>query len=91
MHHGWGAVELAARIGDFEAERGLYNYGFASPSEAARRAHEWVGSVNWYLNRLVRISASYGDTKFHGGAAPDQGGNRPEEKVLLLRFQINFI
>ena len=90
-HRGWGAIELAARVGDFEAEKDLYNYGFASTLNAARHAHEWVGSVNWYLNRLVRISSSYGDTKFGGGNTPDRGGNRPEERVLLLRFQINFI
>ena len=27
---GWGAVELAVRLGDWEAEKGLYNYGLAS-------------------------------------------------------------
>jgi len=87
-NHGWGAVELAARVGDFEASRGLYDYGLADPTKAARRAHEWVGGVNWYLNRLVRISVDYGNTNFAGGAT---AGNRPSERVILARFQINFI
>jgi phosphate-selective porin OprO/OprP len=87
-NHGWGAVELAARVGDFSAERGIYNYGFASPATSPRRAHEWVGGVNWYLNRLVRISTDYGHTDFEGGAA---NGNRLPERALIGRFQINFI
>lgn len=87
-NHGWGALELAARVGDFGAERGIYNYGFASPATTPRRAHEWVGGVNWYLNRLVRISLDYGHTNFGGGAAV---GNRLSERVLISRFQINFI
>ena len=59
-----------------------------NPATAPRHLHEWVGGVNWYLNRLVRISADYGDTNFGGGATT---GNRRSERALLLRFQINFI
>jgi phosphate-selective porin OprO/OprP len=87
-NHGWGAVELAVRVGDFSAGRGIYNYGFASPVTAARHSHEWVGGINWYLNRLLRISMDYGNTSFGGGAAL---GNRLSERVLITRFQINFI
>lgn len=42
-----------------------------------RRAREWVGGVNWYLNRLLRISVDYGNTIFGGGAA---NGNRASEE-----------
>jgi phosphate-selective porin OprO/OprP len=87
-NHGWGAVELAVRVGDFSAERGIYNYGFASSNTTPRHAHEWVGGANWYLNRLVKISVDYGNTNFGGGAVL---GNRLSERVLLTRFQINFI
>lgn len=86
-NHGWGAVELAVRTGDFSVERGFFDYGFGSVATSPRNAREWVGGVNWYLNRAVRISADYGDTCFDGGAA---GGNRPNERVLLQRFQLNF-
>src|ERR1035441_3820015 len=61
-NHGWGAFELAARVGDFSAGKGIYNYGFASAAATPRHAHEWVGGVNWYLNRLVKISVDYGNT-----------------------------
>jgi phosphate-selective porin OprO/OprP len=87
-NHGWGAVELAARVGDFSAEKGIYNYGFANSVTTPRHSHEWVGGVNWYLNRLFKISVDYGNTNFGGGAAL---GNRLSERVLISRFQINFI
>ena len=89
-HGGWGAVELTARLSDFEAEKGIYNYGLANDATTPRHLHEYVGGVNWYLNRLVRITGDYGNTSFGGGAAASAGGNRPVEKVFTLRFQINF-
>ena len=89
-NHGWGAIELGARVGDFGIEPGIYNYGFASPITSPRRAHEWVGGGSWYLNRMLRISADYGNTNFRGGATAAAGGNRPSERVLLNRFQISF-
>lgn len=89
-HGGWGAWEVAVRTGEFSADQALYADGLASPSAAARVVREHVASLNWYLNRLFRISLNYGNTSFGGGTAAT-GGNRPEEKVVLLRFQINFI
>jgi len=86
--HGWGAFELAARIGAFSVEKGIYNYGFASSATTPRHAHEVVGGVNWYLNRLLRVSLDYGNTNFGGGATL---GNRLSERVLMSRVQINFI
>jgi phosphate-selective porin OprO/OprP len=88
---GWGAVEVAARVGEFRAEQGLYNFGFASYTTAPRIAHEWVGGVNWYLNPLFRISLDYGRTTFEDGATIAAGLNRPTEDALILRFQIDFV
>jgi phosphate-selective porin OprO/OprP len=86
-NHGWGAIELAVRTGDFSVERGFFDYGFGTVATSPRNAREWVGGVNWYLNRAVRVSLDYGNTNFGGGAA---GGNRPTERALLQRFQVNF-
>jgi phosphate-selective porin OprO/OprP len=86
-NHGWGAIELAVRTGEFRADHGLYNYGFATPATSARLAKEWVGGGNWYLNRMARISLDYAVTNFEGGAT---FGNRPTEKALTTRFQLNF-
>ncbi|MGP8242980.1 MAG: OprO/OprP family phosphate-selective porin [Bryobacteraceae bacterium] len=90
-NHGWGAVEVAARVGEFSAEQGLYNYGFASYTTSPRLAHEVAGGVNWYLNDLFRISLDYGHTTFEGGATVAAGLNRPAENALIFRFQIDFV
>jgi len=86
-NHGWGAIELAIRTGAFSVERGFFDYGFGTVATSPHSAREWVGGINWYLNRVVRTSLDYGNTNFGGGAA---GGNRPTERALLQRFQINF-
>jgi phosphate-selective porin OprO/OprP len=89
-NHGWGAIELAVRTGDFSVERGFFDYGFGTVATSPRHVKEWVGGVNWYLNRAVRLSLDYGNTNFGGGAPAAAGGNRPTERALLQRFQINF-
>jgi phosphate-selective porin OprO and OprP len=89
-NHRWGAVELAVRTGDFSVERGFFDNGFGTETTTPRHAKEWVGGVNWYLNRALRISLNYGNTNFGGGAAASAGRNRPTERALLQRFQINF-
>jgi hypothetical protein len=62
------------------------------PPKSPRHAHEWVGGVNWYLKRLLRISLDYGNTNFGGGAIlNNQPANRLSEKTLISRFQVNFI
>jgi phosphate-selective porin OprO/OprP len=90
-NNGWGAWEVAFRLGEFSADRALYTDGFATPTASAREAHERVGSVNWYLNRLFKVGIDYGHTGFGGGNTAALGGNRAPEKVVILRFQINFI
>jgi phosphate-selective porin len=77
-------------VSDFAAEPAVFNYGFASINQTPRHAHEWIGGVNWYLNRMLRVSFDYGNTNFGGGASAALGGNRPSERAVLQRFQINF-
>jgi phosphate-selective porin OprO and OprP len=89
-NHGWGAFELAVRVSDFNIEQGIYNYGFATAAASPRRSHEWVGGGSWYLNRMLRVEAFYGNTNFLGGATAAAGGNRPSERVFINRFQVNF-
>ena len=50
------------------ADRALFGDGFASATATPRTIHEVVGGVNWYLNRLMRISADYSRSNFGGGA-----------------------
>jgi len=88
---GWGAWEVAFRLGGFSADRAVFADGFATAATAARVVKERVASVNWYLNRLFKVGLDYGNSDFGGGGALALGGNRNEEKVVILRFQINFI
>jgi phosphate-selective porin OprO/OprP len=91
LHHGgWGAIQLAVRVGDWEAENGVYTYGLVSSATSPRHLHEWDGGVNWFLNRLLKIDLDYANTAFGGGAAASAGGNKLPEKVFIMRFQINF-
>ena len=69
-------------------DQGLFAAGFASLNASPSFAREWVGGVNWYLNRILRISVDYGHTNFLGGAV---NADRAAERVILARFQINFI
>lgn len=85
---GWGAFEIAARTSDFRVDQGMFAAGFASLSASPSFAREWVIGGNWYLNRIFRISTDYGHTNFLGGAVD---ANRASERVILARFQLNFI
>ncbi|HEY6346954.1 MAG TPA: porin [Bryobacteraceae bacterium] len=87
-NRGWGAWELAWRTGDFRVDGNMFKYNFASLSSSPNFLREWVGGLNWYLNRIFRISLDYGYTDFTNGAV---NGNRPGEHVLLTRFQFNNI
>ena len=85
---GWGAFEIAVRTGDFRVDPSLFAAGFASLTSSPNFAREWVIGGNWYLNRIFRISTDYGHTNFLGGALD---ANRASERVILARFQLNFI
>jgi phosphate-selective porin OprO/OprP len=61
---------------------------FANPASAARQADDWVGGINWYLNRVVKITAQYEQIQFEGGAA--DGGDRSTERGLFTRLQFAF-
>jgi phosphate-selective porin OprO and OprP len=87
-NRGWGAWELAWRTGDFKVDGNMFKYNFASLSSSPNFLREWVGGLNWYLNRIFRISLDYGYTDFTNGAV---NGNRPGEHVILTRFQFNNI
>jgi hypothetical protein len=44
--------------------------------------------VSWNLARGVRFLLNYDHGKFDGGAA--NGAGRPDEKLVLTRFQVSF-
>jgi phosphate-selective porin OprO/OprP len=84
---GWGAFELIARYGRFEVDDDVFQV-FANPAVSAGRADDVVGGVNWYLNRMVKVTAQFETILFDGGA-PD-GGERPAERGVFTRLQFAF-
>ncbi len=84
---GWGAFELIGRYGKFEVDDDVFRV-FANPAASARRVDDVVGGVNWYLNRMVKITAEFETNLFDGGA-PD-GVDRPTERGVFTRLQFAF-
>ena len=83
---GWGALELKARAGRQEIDDKAFPI-FADPTKSASSAKEWGVGLNWILNRAVKVQLDYENTTFERGAV---SGDRPDEKVLLSRFQVSF-
>jgi phosphate-selective porin OprO and OprP len=87
--HTYGALEFAARYSGLKLDDATFPT-FANPASAARSAKSWAAGLNWYFNRNLRLLLDYETTKFEGGAAIGDGGDREDEKIFLSRFQIAF-
>lgn len=83
---GWGALELAARVGQLEIDEDAFPL-LASPASAAEKATSWGVGLNWILNKNFRVSLNYEQTEFDGGSTPflEEG-----EKAILTRAQLTF-
>jgi len=84
--HGYGAVELGARIEGLDVDPKSFP-SYADPSKSAQRARAFATEVNWYLNRNTKFATQFERTSFTGGA---KGGNRAPEYDLIGRFQVFF-
>lgn len=82
----WGAFEIAARYSGLEVDDDAFPL-FANPASSASEATAWGLGFNWYFNKSVRWYVNYEQTEFERGAAV---GDRPDEKVILSRFQVAF-
>ncbi len=90
---GWGAWQLVARYSRLDIDPDTFPL-YSNPATSASAAKEWSVGLNWYLNRNVRVAASFSHTDFEGG-----GGNgnsapasvtRKDENVLFTRIQLAF-
>lgn len=85
----WGDLELVARISklsvDSNAFIGPAAAQLAVPTTQANKATDYGIGLGWDLSRELRIMLDYDQTAFKGGAPG--GGDRPDEKVLITRFQ----
>jgi phosphate-selective porin OprO/OprP len=84
---GWGALEIAARVGGLELDDALAAANLVDPARSAREAFAWGVGLNWYPDRHVKQSLAFERTTFDGGAAT---GDRQAENALFLRLQLTF-
>jgi phosphate-selective porin OprO and OprP len=84
----WGAVDLAARLGELRLSGAdAYPRGFADPTKSARKAWSAGAGADWFLNRSVRFVLDYDRTWYDRGA---KTGNKPDEHSVLGRAQVAF-
>ncbi len=86
-NNGWGAFELAARVGQTDIDNDAFPR-FANISTQASRVRSYGTGINWYLNENVKLVLDYDFSTFDGGAAA--GSDRDDEQVLISRAQFRF-
>lgn len=85
----WGAIDLAARIGELQLSGAeIYPHGFADPSKSVRKAWSAGGGVDWFPNKNFRFVLDFERTWYDRGAK--DGGNKPAETSMVGRVQTIF-
>jgi phosphate-selective porin OprO/OprP len=93
----WGAFQIVGRYTALDIDDDAFPI-FSNPNFSASSASGWSAGINWYLNRNVRLNASYSYTTFTGGGGAGIGGGtvapaivaRQPEQVLFTRIQLSF-
>jgi phosphate-selective porin OprO/OprP len=83
----WGALELGLRYGQIAFEQQAFDYGFADPTSAVKKASSFGVAASWWFLKGTRAQLSYDTTAFEGGAAA--GGDRESEGVVVTRLQVS--
>jgi phosphate-selective porin OprO/OprP len=84
---GWGAWELAARVGQLRVDGDAFPV-FADPATSAREAISYALGVNWHLNRNIKVSLNYEHTDFN--AASGNPYDTTDEDIVLGRVQFGW-
>lgn len=83
----WGALELGLRYGQIAFEQQAFDYGFADPNSAVKKASSFGVAASWWFLKGTRAELSYDSTAFEGGDAA--GGDRESEGVVVTRLQVS--
>lgn len=86
----WGAFQLVARYADLDIDDKAFPT-FSNPATSASEAKAWAVGMNWYLNRNIRVNASFSRTTFGGHIVPASATvTRQPEEVVFTRVQLAF-
>lgn len=86
----WGAFQIVVRYDELTIDPNAFPV-FASVATNANEARSWGVGLNWYLNKVVRISQDFFDTRFDtNGKVPTIQILRQDEKALITRVQLAF-
>lgn len=83
---GWGAWEVAARVGGLDVDDRAFPL-LANPNTSASSAFSWGLEINWHLNRNIKLSLNYDQTDFEGGSSEFLSKG---EKLIASRAQFSF-
>jgi phosphate-selective porin OprO/OprP len=95
----WGAFQVVGRYAELNIDRAAFQ-NFANSAASASAAQAWAVGLNWFLNRNIRVDASFSRTTFTGGGAltgtgstvstpPNSVASHPED-VFFTRVQLAF-
>jgi phosphate-selective porin OprO/OprP len=93
---GWGAWELAVRVGQLKVDDDVFKNSDAvegpdfATTASAREAREWGVGLNWHLNRNVKASVNYLSTDFKGGSKAKGEVTAQDEDIFFARLQLSF-
>ena len=89
----WGALQVVGRYEELNIDNDAFPV-FANPATSASAAQAWSAGLNWYLNRNIRVNASFSHTTFTGGGGTGTSAPAPvtrqPENVFFTRIQLAF-
>jgi phosphate-selective porin OprO and OprP len=85
---GWGAWEIAARVGRLDIDKKAFP-AFATAA-SAQDVREWAVGLNWHVNRNVKASVNYMNTDFKGGSKATTAVTGETEQAFFGRVQLAF-
>ena len=85
----WGAWQVVGRYEELNIDNSAFPT-FASSTASASSAHAWSAGLNWYLNRNVRVNASFSHTVFSGYTGTSPAVPAQTENVFFTRIQLAF-
>jgi len=85
---GWGAWEVAGRVGQLDVDDSAFPL-YGAPGSASK-ASSWGTGINWYMNRNLKLSLNYEQTYFKGGSSRRGTVTAQDERIIFSRVQVAF-